>query len=365
VRDYIALHAPPAYDPFAGGGSIPLEAQRLGLEAHASDLNPVAVLINKALIEIPPRFRDRPPVNQSDRDRVSMESWGGAQGLAADVRFYGSWMRDRALESIGHLYPKVMIDDHGTEATVIAWLWARTVRCPNPGCGCVMPLVRSFQLSTKKGKEAWVVPVVEKSGEKLEMSRNLSSHSSNLTPKIRFTVQSGSGKAPEGTVGRKGAVCVACEEPVKLEYVRSEGRAGRMSQQLMAIVAEGTGGRVYVAPTDEHEAIALSAVPKWKPDTDLPKEALGFRVQNYGMTKHADLFTNRQLVALTTFSDLVSEAKDRAIADAIGAGLPDDDLPLADGGAGARAYGEAIAVYLAFAIDIAISRFMSNSSKSE
>lgn len=339
VRAYIAQYAPPAYDPFAGGGSIPLEAQRLGLEAHASDLNPVAVLINKALIEIPPRFRDRAPINGVDRYRGSMESWRGAQGLAADVRFYGAWMRDRAMESIGHLYPKVMIDDRGTEATAIAWLWARTVRCPNPACGCVMPLVRSFELSTKKGKEAWVVPVIDRTDG----------------VRVRFEVRSRSDEnreetAPEGTVGRKGAVCVACEEPVKLEYVRSEGRAGRMGQQLMAIVAEGQGGRVYVAPTAEHEAIALSAVPKWKPDTDLPKEALGFRVQNYGMTKHADLFTNRQLVALTTFSDLVSVAKDRAIASAIAAGLPDDDVPLAEGGAGARAYGEAIAVYLAFAL---------------
>jgi len=339
VREYIAAYAPPAYDPFAGGGSIPLEAQRLGLEAHASDLNPVAVLINKALIEIPPRFRDRAPINGADRERVSMESWRGAQGLAADVRFYGSWMRDRAIESIGDLYPKVAIDDRGTEATVIAWLWARTVTCPNPGCGCAMPLVRSFQLSTKKGKEAWVVPSIERSDG----------------VRVRFEVRSRSDEnreetAPDGTVSRKGAVCVACGEPVKLEYVRSEGRAGRMSQQLMAIVAEGKGGRVYVAPTAEHEAIALSAVPKWKPDTELICKSGVINAPLYGMTKHADLFTNRQLVALTTFSDLVSVAKDRAIADAIAAGLPDDDVPLADGGAGARAYGEAIAVYLGLAV---------------
>jgi putative DNA methylase len=203
-----------------------------------------------------------------------------------------------------------------------------------------MPLVRSFQLSTKKGKEAWVESIVE----------NHEDTRDTAVPKIRFVVKSGQGKAPEGTVGRKGARCIACETPVPFEYVRQEGRAGRMRAQLMAIVAEGKNGRVYLAPTAEHEEIANSAQPAWKPDTDLPKEALGFRVQNYGMTKHADLFTPRQLVALTTFSDLVSEAREKATQDAVAAGLPDDDVPLNDGGKGARAYGEAISVYLGMAL---------------
>ncbi|UZQ52970.1 DUF559 domain-containing protein [Trichothermofontia sichuanensis B231] len=494
VRAYIAKYAPPMYDPFAGGGSIPLEAQRLGLEAHASDLNPVAVLINKALIEIPPKFKDKSPVNPEDRAKKSISLWRGAQGLAADVRYYGKWMRDEAFQQIGHLYPKVSLTPqpplprgegepekweisvatqkkmqevarqlrqestpseailwemlrnrklegrkfrrqhpigvfvvdffckeealivevdgpvHDTQqdldrqrqelleslglrfvrlsshlvetnlpkalaqistaflpspsgrgaggegkATVIAWLWARTVKCPNPACGCAMPLVRSFQLSTKKGKEAWVEPVVEERKEEREVSKDepspLTSHSSILTPQIRFIVKSGQGKAPEGTVDRKGARCIACETPVPLEYVRQEGRAGRMGAQMMAIVAEGQNGRVYLAPTAEQEAIANAAQPQWKPDTDLPKKALGFRVQNYGMTKHADLFTPRQLVALTTFSDLVGEARERATQDALAAGLPDDDVPLAEGGTGARAYGEAISVYLTFAVD--------------
>lgn len=371
VREYIAKYAPPVYDPFAGGGSIPLEAQRLGLEAHASDLNPVAVLINKALIEIPPKFKDKAPINPEDRAKKHISAWRGAQGLAADVRYYGAWMRKQAFERIGHLYPSYSnpIRVSGTESirasgaehfratrteslgteelTVIAWLWARTVTCPNPACRCQMPLVRSFQLSTKKGKEVWVEPVVVNGGE------------SASAPSIRFVVRSGKGKAPEGTVGRKGARCIACGTPVPLEYIRKEGRAGRMGAQLMAIVAEGQNGRVYLPPTAEQEAIANSAQPTWKPDTELPKEALGFRVQNYGMTKHADLFTPRQLVALTTFSDLVAEAREKAIADAkvlrtadaTAAGLPNDDVPLAEGGTGARAYGEAISVYLAFAVD--------------
>lgn len=347
VREYIAKYAPPVYDPFAGGGSIPLEAQRLGLEAHASDLNPVAVLINKALIEIPPKFKDKAPINPEDRAKKHISAWRGAQGLAADVRYYGAWMREQAFERIGHLYPPCSNPLGTEELTVIAWLWARTVTCPNPACRCQMPLVRSFQLSTKKGKEAWVEPVVVNGGE------------SASAPSIRFVVRSGKGKAPEGTVGRKGARCIACGTPVPLEYIRKEGQARRMGSQMMAIVAEGPNGRVYLDPTAEQEAIAHAAQPTWKPDTELPKEALGFRVQNYGMTKHADLFTPRQLVALTTFSDLVAEAREKAIADAkvlrtadaTAAGLPDDDVPLAEGGTGARAYGEAISVYLAFAVD--------------
>lgn len=363
VREYIAKYAPPVYDPFAGGGSIPLEAQRLGLEAHASDLNPVAVLINKALIEIPPKFKDKAPINPEDRAKKHISAWRGAQGLAADVRYYGAWMRKQAFERIGHLYPPYSnpIRVSGTESirasgaehfrvsgteslgtkklTVIAWLWARTVPCPNPACRCQMPLVRSFQLSTKKGKEAWVEPVVVNGGE------------SASAPSIRFVVRSGKGKAPEGTVGRKGARCIACGTPVPLEYIRKEGQARRMGSQMMAIVAEGPNGRVYLDPTPEHEAIANSAQPSWKPDTELSTHPQYMAAPRYGMTKHADLFTPRQLVALTTFSDLVAEAREKAIADAIAAGLPNDDVPLAEGGTGARAYGEAISVYLAFAVD--------------
>ncbi|MFS8795330.1 DUF1156 domain-containing protein [Synechococcus sp. R55.8] len=347
VREYIAKYAPPVYDPFAGGGSIPLEAQRLGLEAHASDLNPVAVLINKALIEIPPKFKDKAPINPEDRAKKHISAWRGAQGLAADVRYYGAWMREQAFERIGHLYPPCSNPLGTEELTVIAWLWARTVTCPNPACRCQMPLVRSFQLSTKKGKEAWVEPVVVNGGENAS------------APSIRFVVKSGKGQAPEGTVGRKGARCIACGTPVPLEYIRKEGRAGRMGAQLMAIVAEGPNGRVYLDPTPEHEAIANSAQPTWKPDANLPHNPRDFKTPNYGMRKISDLFTPRQLVALTTFCDLVSEAREKAIsdakvlrtADATAAGLPDDNVPLAEGGTGARAYGEAISVYLAFAVD--------------
>ena len=355
VRRYLAENAPPVYDPFAGGGSIPLEAQRLGLEAHASDLNPVAVLINKALIEIPPKFKDMPPVNPEAQQKLKVNQWKGAQGLAEDVRYYGKWMRNEAEKRIGHLYPKVKLppEKGRGEVTVIAWLWARTVKCPNPACGCEMPLVRSFALSTKKGKETWVEPIVERvnhEGTEDTKEENLRGLRASAVPHIRFEVKSGKGKAPESTVGRKGAQCIVCEQPVPFDHVRSEAKAGRISQQLMAIVAEGQNGRIYLAPTAEQEKIAYSAQPQWKPDTDLPKEALGFRVQNYGMTKHADLFTPRQLVALTTFSDRVSEAREKATRDAIFAGLPHDNVPLNNGGTGARAYGDAIATYLSLCL---------------
>jgi len=308
---------PPIYDPFCGGGSIPLEAQRLGLEAHASDLNPVAVLITKALIEIPPKFAGRPPVNPPAKAKISGTGmWSGARGLADDVRYYGQWMRDRAFERIGHLYPKIKLpkEKGGGDATVIAWLWARTVKCPNPACGVRMPLVRSFSLSTKAGKKAWAEPAID-----------------YATNALRFSVRTGDG-APEGTVNRKGARCLVCGTAVPFEHVRFEGRAGRMSAQMMAIVGEGQRERLYLAADTAQQATADVALPRNLPETELPERALSFRVQVYGMTRHRDLFTARQLVALTTFSDLVSEACQQAAAD----------------GASAE-YAEAIKLYLTIA----------------
>ena len=336
VRKYITRYAPPAYDPFAGGGSIPLEAQRLGLEAHASDLNPVAVLINKALIEIPPKFKDQPPVNPEDRQQI--RNWKGAQGLAADVRYYGKWMRDDAFKRIGHLYPKVDLPKEygGGDATVIAWLWARTVKCPNPACGCQMPLVRNFQLSRKKGKEAWIEPIIDRS---------------QTSPIIQFEARTGRGKVPEGSISRKGAVCIACNTPVSFDHIRSEGCAQKMGARLLTIVAEGKSGRIYLTPDNNQVNIAKSAEPTWKPEAELPDNPRDIRPQIYGLPTYGDLFTPRQLVALTTFSDLVRVAQKKETQDAVAAGLPDDDVPLNDGGTGARAYGEAISTYLSFGID--------------
>ncbi|WP_413467398.1 DUF1156 domain-containing protein [Pleurocapsa sp. FMAR1] len=482
VRNYLQEYAPPVYDPFCGGGSIPLEAQRLGIEAHGSDLNPVAVLITKALIEIPPKFKDKPPVNPEARKTKDINQWRGAQGLAEDVRYYGKWMRDEAEKRIGHLYPKVyltpqpplllregekkkcevspelqkkmteiarklrreqtaseailwealrnrklegrkfrrqhpigqfvvdfycdveglIVEVDGSvhelpeqqeldrqrqvlleslglrfvrltakqvendllsaldtirsalssspencslssqerarvrseEATVIAWLWARTVKCPNPACGCQMPLVRSFQLSKKKGKEAWVEPIID---------------NSQSPPVIKFEVKTGEGEPIEGTTSRKGTVCLACATPNNLDYIRSEGKAGRMDAQLMAIVAEGDRGRIYLPPNDEHEKIAASAKPEWKPETELSTHPQYMGTPRYGMIRHCDLFTERQLVALNTFSNLVSEVRKKIKQDAIAAGIANDGLSLSGGGTNATAYSDTVATYLGLA----------------
>ena len=238
---------PPVLDPFCGGGSIPLEAQRLGLKAYGSDLNPVAVLITKAMIEIPPRFAGQPPVNPNAQNALmGSGTWKGTAGLAEDVRYYGEWMRHEAERRIGHLYPKVKLpkEHGGGEAMVIAWLWARTVICPNPACGATMPLVRSFWLSKKRGKKTWIEPVVDR-----------------VNKRVRFEVKRGEGVPPEGTVDRQGAWCLICGEVVSFDHVRAEGRAERMEQQLMAIAAEGDRERVYLNPSDEQVTVANRAGP--------------------------------------------------------------------------------------------------------
>ncbi len=342
---------PGFHDPFAGGGALPLEAQRLGLESYASDLNPVAVLINKAMIEIPPRFAGKPPVNPDVKKKADLagREWKGAQGLAEDVRYYGQWMRDEAEKRIGHLYPKVEVTAEmaaerpdlknyvGRQLTVIAWLWARTVKSPNPAFAAVdVPLASTFMLSTKAGKEAYVEPVIEDGG-------------------YRFTVKVGKPRDTEAakngtTAGKRAAFkCLMSGVPVTYDHIREEGKAGRMGAKLMAIVAEGAGGRVYLTPTAEHEAAARKAQPDWKPDTPLHGKCR-VNVSNYGFDAYGDLFTDRQLVALTTFSDLVQEARERVKSDAISAGLPDDHQPLAKAGAGATAYADAVGVYLGLVV---------------
>jgi putative DNA methylase len=485
---------PAFHDPFAGGGSLPLEAQRLGLEAWASDLNPVAVLINKAMIEIPPRFAGRPPVNpearsewkgvrneyalqrddrlaesdgggpgtlpadpeaaaggnlrhafpdhpghhlgpgqhrggldqgigqgegtvpggssglagrsgnaadpvravgmvsgirdpqspwpagrgQPDADDAAQEGlsgeerdtsgvpltphssslfprqWRGAQGLAEDVRYYGQWMRDEAERRIGHLYPKVEVTAEmaadrpdlkllvGQKLTVIAWLWARTVRSPNPAfAGVEVPLASTFMLSTKAGKEAWVEVV----------RKDQSDRAYAFTVRTRASHGAPPPEAKNGTKLAHGANfrCVMSGTPIAGDYIKAEGRAGRMGARLMAIVAEGERGRVYLAPTPEHEEIARQAKPEWKPENELIGKCRD-QLPLYGMSSFADLFTPRQLVALTTFADLVGEAMARVKRDALAAGLPDDNKPLRDGGTGATAYAEAVGVYLGFVI---------------
>jgi putative DNA methylase len=349
------LKLPAFHDPFAGGGAIPLEAQRLGLESYASDLNPVAVLINKAMIEIPPKFAGCAPVGpipDSERQHRLHEDWSGAKGLAEDVRRYGHWLREEAFQRIGHLYPQVEITAEiakdradlkgmiGQKLTVITWLWARTVKSPNPAFSHIsVPLASSFMLSTKAGKEAWVEPIIEGDSYRFE---------------VRCGKPKNIGRAENGTkAGGRGAnfLCLLSETPIDGKYIRAEGRAGRMGARLMAIVAEGPRGRIYLPSTSAIEMVAQQASPIWKPDVEFFEQALGFRIGNYGLTKWSDLFTPRQLVALTTFSDLTTEARDKIRHDAIKAGMADDGVGLDAGGTGATAYADAVAVYLAFAID--------------
>lgn len=321
---------PAVVDPFAGGGSIPLEAQRLGLESHASDLNPLAVLINKALIEIPPKFAGWSPVFPGVAEEQS--SWLRAEGLAADVQHYGQWLRDEAEKRIGHLYPKVTAPG-GTEHTVIAWKWARTVISPNPANPIETPLVNSWWLSKKKGKEAWVKATVVDGQVQYEVQHNTDG------PK---------GDA-DGTVNRRGAVSIADGTPIDLSYIRAESRAGRMGAHLIAVVADGGKGRVYVSPNEKHTSVAQVPRPDDLPVSELPEKALGFRVQAYGFEQWVDLFTNRQLVALSTLSDLVSEARNKILEDALAAGIPAGER-LEDGGVGAEMYADAVATYLALGV---------------
>jgi putative DNA methylase len=333
VNEYLATEVPPVHDPFAGGGTIPLEAQRLGLRAIATDLNPVAVMINKALIEIPPKFAGMSPVNPESRANGKLKTWKGAEGLAEDVRYYGAWMRDEAKKRIGHLYPPVELpkEQGSGKAQIIAWIWARTVPSPDPSlAGVHVPLLSTFWLSQKPGAEAWLEPVI-----------NLSKRSWSFV--VRTGPPGGATLIAGGTKsGRGDFTCMLSGSPIPAEYVREIGRGGGMGMRLVAIVAEKKNGRAYLAAKPRDEALASVEIPDAAPTTSLPEQALGLRVQNYGLRRHRDLFTPRQLVALTTFSALVGEVARKVERDAVACEM---------GAGDARKYAAAVAVYLGFAVD--------------
>ena len=368
VLAWLARHAPPVCDPFCGGGSIPLEAQRLGLRAHGSDLNPVAVLVSKATCEIPPKFAGLPPVNP---DRDPHVAWKGAQGLAEDIRHYGGWMRDKAESRIGRLYPKVAVTEAmaeerpdlapyaGKELTVIAWLWARTVASPDPMArGAHVPLVSSFMLSTKTGKQAWA-----------QVARD-----SEARDGWRFEVVTGNlskveeSKKKLGTKAGKAQdfLCSLTGVPIQRSYIQAEGKADRLSKRLMAIVLADSRGRLYIAPTDAEERLAdavefgdeVSNARTSFLSGATPTRAMitGGVCSAYGLRTWGHLFTDRQLVALTTFSDLVAEAREKVLADALAAGMDADAPRLADGGTGSQAYADAVATYLGLALDRSADR---------
>ena len=339
IRKYMGEEPLTFLDPFAGGGAIPLEAQRLGLEAHAHDLNPVAVMINKAMIEIPPRFAGQSPVNPDARTKLGSDrSWSGVKGLAEDVRYYGEWMKQEAFRRIGYLYPKVQIpaEQGGGEATVIAWIWARTVKCPNPACDYEMPLVRSFTISKKKGKEAWIELIPTDDGIEYVVRYG-------KCPKEKETLKIGKGASFQ---------CPICGTVTDKSYIHDAFIDKQTSSVLMAIVAESRNGRIYLSPNDEHNRIATSAVPAWEPEEEMNTKCTDLvSGRGYGITHWKQLFTNRQLTALTTFSDLVAEAQAKATQDALDSGMQDDGKGLDEGGCGATAYGQAVGVYLAFIVD--------------
>lgn len=337
---------PPVYDPFSGGGSIPLEAQRLGLPAYGSDLNPVAVMIGKAMIEIPPKFKDMPPIHPGIKER---SFYRNAEGLAEDVRYYGEWMRQKAWERIGHLYPQVDLpkEDGGGKATVIAWIWARTVPSPDPAFSDVqVPIASSFLLGSKPGKEAWVQPLIDK-------------NTKTITYRIRNRGSRAEiAEAKKGTKAGRGAnfTCILSDTAITREHVRRAAAEGNLGQVLIAVVGEGRGRRIYCDPNKDHVNTAKSAVPLWKPGTTLSPDRRAFTPPDYGMNSFGDLFTNRQLTALGMFSALVSEAVELAEGDARSAMNVDDDRSFREGGNGPKAYSEAVGVYLAFAVSRSADR---------
>jgi putative DNA methylase len=321
IRDSCDDHPPPILDPFAGGGTIPLEAQRLGLEAHASDLNPVAVLINKALIEIPPKWARKPPVHP---DAKSQLRWRGAEGLAEDIRCYGKWIRDEAERRIGHLYPKAKLDD-GSSTTAIGWLWTRTTTCPNPACGVSMPLTTTYWLCNKKNKTVWLKPTYNGRSIQLKI------HKGGLGP-------------PPSPKHANGAIfeCAACGAVTSDQYVKSQGKNGKLGLRLLAIIAEGKGGKFYLDASDEQQTLGNVPKPTDAPDEPLPDNPRWFSPPAYGLNSYDQLYTNRQLTALCTISTLLATATGKIAENAISSGLSEDD---------ALAYGHAICTYLAFSLD--------------
>lgn len=341
VIKFLHEFAPTVMDPFAGGGSIPFEAQRLGLPAHASDLNPVAVLVNKAMIEIPARFYDQPAVHLVKTDSIK-NNCIGMEGLIEDVEYYGQWIQEEAEKRLQSLFPKVRLpSSYGSgQATVVAWIWAHTIRCPNPACGAEMPLASKWELSKKKGKETWIQPVID---------------NSQNPPRIRYTIVRGRGQLPKGTVDRRGATCLVCDSTVPLEHIRAEAVAGNLSIQMIGIAADGRGGRIYLEP-DEEQIQATQAIKlTWKPEQAI-NPGLAGNVTSYGYKTFGKLFLPRQLVAITTISDLIKEARIKVEADAISASFKNDGCTLNSGGNGARAYAEAITTYLTFALSKTLNR---------
>ncbi len=325
---------PAVLDPFCGGGSIPLEAQRLGLEAHGSDLNPVAVLLNKALIEIPPKFYNLPPVNPDDNVTLKQHSYTGLQGFVRDIEYYGNWVYKEAEKKIGKFYPEIEATEDtnnkaGNKLKVVAYLWARTIKCPNPVCGFHIPLLTSFNLSKKYNKT--LNPVV------------------NVDKKIiEFEVIDGFIDGNKGTQQARGKnfACLACNQPASEGYLGDEFKNKRNSSQMVAIVAKDKK-KLYLPVNEEQIKVANQATPEWLPEAAMNQESNDLvSSRGFGVKYWHELFNQRQLLALTTFSDLIQAVQEVITSDALKIQIESDNIALANGGNGAKAYAEAIVTYL-------------------
>jgi putative DNA methylase len=326
---------PPVLDPFSGGGSIPLEAARLGFEAHAADLNPVAVLLNKCNLELAPRWAGHAPVNPEDRESdVGTQVWTGTKGLAADVRYYGRLIRERALEKIGHLYPKVKLPEEygGGEANVIAWIWARTVASQDPAArGAHVPLVSSYWLSSKNGNLAWIEPVIDRAGGTYRFAVKTG------TPTDKSFIKAGT------KIGRGAKFkCLFSGQPLDGDHIKSESKAGRLGCRMLAIVAEGRRGRVYLPATSEQELAAQMPPPDDAPSEDMAYDPRNIWCVGYGLTRFDQLFTSRQLVGLTTLVSLIRELGDEIALNARDSHLSAEDT---------LAYTSSVQTFLALGID--------------
>lgn len=333
ISKSVGNNLPALLDPFAGGGAIPFEAQRLGLEAHAHDLNPVAVMINKAMIEFPAKYAGYAPINQEAYAQESFitKKWRGAEGLAEDIRYYGKWMEKQAQKQIGMYYPPIKVpkEQGGGEATVLACVWARTIKCPNPACGCDMPLIRSFNIGNKKGREKYIDPII-------------------TGKEISYVIKDGKSPRP-GTINRSGAKCMICGEPVKFPYIRQEGREKRFNYRLVAVIALGQRGRLYLDPTDEQVQAAVSSKCDDTLDGQLGYYPGYINPVGYGITEFRDLYTERQFMAVSIFCNLISDVKKEICKD------------LSENKEVGEDYCKAISLYLAFAVDRMASR-MTNTS---
>ena len=352
IRDYLRTHGPTICDPFCGAGSIPLEAQRLGLNVRASDLNPVSVLITKALVELPYKFAKQVPVNPSFRESHQSSLWQGegAAGLAQDVKYYARRLREEAAKQLDRYYPE--IDIGGTTARTVAYFWVRTVRSPDPSAKDVhVPLASSFLLSSKAGQSTWIRPTVIDAacGEYcFEVVNGVPD------PDEVVRVRSGT-KAP----GRSSDfTCLLTGATIRGDYIKSEGMADRLGMRLMAIVVQAGRTRIYVAPTEAQEQVAAGASKEDKVNEarnnwlsqPVPARLTGGTCHPYGLTTFAKLYTDRQLLALTTFTDLLEDIRSEVLRDAIAAGLNVEPARLVSGGVGAEAYADGVITCLGLAI---------------